>query len=828
MTNFFRILSITICSVFYPLIVTLYDLFYDLASTRLLTTDQIQSFSRNIYVLISVVMLFAFAIKAIESIINPDLLLDSKKGFSSIIKRAIIAMALIVIIPFAFNYFYKFQSQVLEKNLIEKVLVGMQIDSGANVSKTSKAGQVLASTAISTVLYPSSDEVETSSESLAKNYNKMVEKDISKIDKVADGINEKSGDDEYVLHFDWFIAIIFGGGLVYLFFLFCIDTATRLVKMAFLELTAPVSIMIYIYSGDDSLKKWFKEVTGTALSVFVRIAALSLVIYMMSLLPDFIDNTFKNSDHSGLAKILIIMGLLIFVKEAPKLIEKMFGISIPSKGGIKGRLGSMAGVGGLAQKLWSGAKGLLPAAAIAGAGLAGAGIGGIASKLGNKFGMSNKAQEIKDKFNGTKVGQLTQKAGSGISKLGNAVSPHLKNAGNIMKSGVKAGGVIKGTQEAIKAANNSGARQMAKMQRQSINDKAKHDKLFEDIGIDPEYNTVSDVKSAISNHQNSMDKASINTTAKTNLKNLTAANSRKALTNQMKTSADNISTKLLGARDNATSPALKQKLENLDNSFKSGSISTKDFINELKNLSSNGYISESTAKSIAGDVDTILNTAAATGLTSSVLDGDNIKVSQIASANKAVERSAESAKKLYDASYEKSSDFEKQQMDMYMESAGIIDSANAKSVKKGNSTYKSESGYANPSLMSGNNDQGSSNSNNPLPNANTNSNSSQTSNSNTNSVTPSGYTRTENGVFVPNDDFFESRVQDRSNESNYESSIPTTSDQKNDRIRRNEDRMRELNNKPHMTDDDRREFNELQRENESLYREITDLGGSNE
>lgn len=55
----------------------------------------------------------------------------------------------------------------------------------------------------------------------------------------------------------------------------------------------------------------------------------------------------------GLTKIFVIIAVLQIVKKIPDIINTIFGTHIQSRGGIKGRLGEMAGIGGIAQKAWT-------------------------------------------------------------------------------------------------------------------------------------------------------------------------------------------------------------------------------------------------------------------------------------------------------------------------------------------------------------------------------------------------------------------------------------------------------------------------------------------
>ena len=86
----------------------------------------------------------------------------------------------------------------------------------------------------------------------------------------------------------------------------------------------------------------------------------------------------------GITKLLVIIAMLQLVKKLPELINTIFGTNIKTKGGIKGRLGEMAGIGGIAQKAWSslgaGARNL----AKAGLTLPAAGAAAIADKYYQK------------------------------------------------------------------------------------------------------------------------------------------------------------------------------------------------------------------------------------------------------------------------------------------------------------------------------------------------------------------------------------------------------------------------------------------------------------
>ena len=375
MKGLLRKLAINLCTPIYQLIPQIYNIFYILSNHRFFEDDTIDRLSSNIYVLVSVVMLFAFSANILAAIVNPDLMNDKKKGVGAMFKRAIIGLALIVIIPFAFDEAYVIQREVVSKNLIEKVVVGVNYDSG----ECTNGGQVIAGTLIASVLYPSDDEVQINAD-IQEYYETMVKTDIKAISKVENHINitkDSTSKDEdylwtnngedYAFTFDGLIALVAGLVCCYLLLTFAIDMAVRIFKLAFLELTVPIIVIAYMSAGDDILKKWFKETLRTFLDVFVRIACMAFFIFLVGHLDGFLNNI---ADAANLAetdcevknfgiidmfflKVLLIIGMLIFVKQIPDFVNKVFGVSIQSKGGIKGRLGEMAVGGKLAQGAWN-------------------------------------------------------------------------------------------------------------------------------------------------------------------------------------------------------------------------------------------------------------------------------------------------------------------------------------------------------------------------------------------------------------------------------------------------------------------------------------------
>lgn len=449
MEGLFRKIAIYLCKPIYCLIVYMYKIFYNIATTRFLQSEIVQEISANIYTLVSVVMLFAFSVTILSAIVNPDLLSDGKKGVKAVFKRAIIALMLIVVIPFAFDELYKIQETIMKNSLIEKIVVGIEYNCNSSDKSKCEAGgnggQVIAGTLMSAVLYPDDEMADADgnvnvSVSVSEYYSKMIAEDLPKyIGAVAKNINATainpenaniSNDEAYAFKFNGLIAIVVGLVTVYILVIFAIDVAVRVFKMAFMELTAPISIVSYVAAGDKILSSWFKELGKTYAELFVRVAAIAFYLFLVSNLSSFMEQ-FKNSDWTLVLKAFLMVGMLIFAKQVPDMIGKIFGVEIKSQGGIAGRLGNMAGVGKVAQNAWKGLTNVAKATPL----LAGAGIGALAGKgvdllgrAGGKFAKTGLGQKINGNAVVQKIKSAAGNASSKVSGFGSKAMTGVKNA----------------------------------------------------------------------------------------------------------------------------------------------------------------------------------------------------------------------------------------------------------------------------------------------------------------------------------------------------------------------------------------------------------------
>lgn len=160
-----------------------------------------------------------------------------------------------------------------------------------------------------------------------------------------------AGKNRYIFAYMPFVSAVVPFIFVFILLSFTIDVAVRAVKLAVLRLIAPIPIISYMDpkgSKDSSFNSWVKTLTSTYLDLFIRLAVIYFVIY---LIQDMIVNGIVINVGSGvlgiLSMIIIWIGLFIFAKQAPKFIKQVLGMK-DDGGKLFGNLGAALGIGAAA------------------------------------------------------------------------------------------------------------------------------------------------------------------------------------------------------------------------------------------------------------------------------------------------------------------------------------------------------------------------------------------------------------------------------------------------------------------------------------------------
>ncbi|MBR2828464.1 MAG: hypothetical protein IKE70_04460 [Bacilli bacterium] len=163
-------------------------------------------------------------------------------------------------------------------------------------------------------------------------------------------INLFSGTKRYVFAYMPIIPTIVAIVFVFILASFTIDVAVRSIKLAILRLIAPIPLVSYLDpkgSKDGSFNSWVKTLTSTYLDLFIRLAVILFVIFIIQ---DTIVNGIVIRTADGLlghiSLILIWIALFIFAKQAPNFLKQALGFKGDSKFSLFGGLGEIVGAAG--------------------------------------------------------------------------------------------------------------------------------------------------------------------------------------------------------------------------------------------------------------------------------------------------------------------------------------------------------------------------------------------------------------------------------------------------------------------------------------------------
>ena len=388
----FRILFL-IDNVVYWFIPILYKLLLYLSSVDLVSNStSIQGLIQRIYILVGVFMLFKLSFSVMNYIVNPDAFSDQSKGFSNLVRRVVIALALLVSIPWIFEEAYVIQGKILQSGLLPRLVLGESVDysdGGGNdyleetIDTSARDVQFLMFGPFFSLNYDSSDlsECKPTVDNPSKHIlgtNGMAS-DKACLDKVASlmdddddvvssGVNLKdffryddggkiqderkfssfggltawsTSDGDFAINYLPIISTICGGYLVFLLLSFCIDIAGRIIRLLFLQILSPVAVISSIdpTSSGDRLKDWAKECFKVWLTLFIRLLIIFLIIQLVRVVTDTIfsgtagiaTEGFSNEKGVGARPwiyVFLILGIFSAAKKIPELIEKATGLKM--------------------------------------------------------------------------------------------------------------------------------------------------------------------------------------------------------------------------------------------------------------------------------------------------------------------------------------------------------------------------------------------------------------------------------------------------------------------------------------------------------------------
>jgi len=338
-------IGISIVSSIYYVAAAAFEIFMALADGTLLDSIDINKLVSNFYVVIGVVMLFVVAFSMLKGMVNPD---DAKQG-TSVVKKIIINLVtsavIMAVLPSIFAFAYDFQESFIYRyNPIGKFFGygGLNDKTSSSIDEIKKGAYQITNgifTAFFNVNIEECGDGISVEECQGDIYS---EKDVSLLDAMTQVDNAESGFYIYPsfaepvvmdrIDFNILISLLAGLIVCYVAFSFCIDMAIRLVKLVFYQIIAPIPVFLRIIPNgkiSGTFGDWMKITLSCYLEVYIRIFTFYFCVYLCNAMLDspFFTNLNERGFFIGLlSKAFVLVGILIFIKQAPKLLGEITGI----------------------------------------------------------------------------------------------------------------------------------------------------------------------------------------------------------------------------------------------------------------------------------------------------------------------------------------------------------------------------------------------------------------------------------------------------------------------------------------------------------------------
>lgn len=389
--NFFRAFFAILDRIGYFFLGGIFNIFFTVANADFFQSDVINTFYSRIQMILGILMIFRISITLLQIILNPDMFKDKQKGAGSLIKRiALMLVMLTLIVPLnisdtngnplneqfksngiLFGFLYQFQNSVVDDNVLGKLILGSNTanttenEGGVELPGMSAVGDVITAEVAKAFITPASSdgstEITEANYETAASCPDVVDSYFSPLvssGALLDHVNDTcdNSGEVYAFSYTGFGGIVCAIVMTIIIIGFTLDIAVRAIKLALLRLIAPVPIISYISPGqekDGAFGNWVKTLTSTYLGLFIRLIIIYFGIYLIIMLREGTLVVWPETESvltSALAKIFIIIGILVFMKDAPKFFQDMLGIKGDGKlfSGIGTMLGAgIAGVGAI-------------------------------------------------------------------------------------------------------------------------------------------------------------------------------------------------------------------------------------------------------------------------------------------------------------------------------------------------------------------------------------------------------------------------------------------------------------------------------------------------
>ena len=337
-------------SIIFSFIGWVYQLFLILSRATIIDDSVATQLVRRIYSIIGVVALFMLTYGMLRKMVNPDA--KDKESLGKTVINIVKAIILLAIVPSLFTYAFRIQTAVLNKNTIGKIILGADGSHSNGVTNPNelieKGGVSLSHGIFDAFIFPAkgheADAVVNGMPLEGENGVKKQAEDDESFTLFMHKDMIEAIDNDTVTYY-WGVSTAAGIFVIYILISYCLSLGFRVVKLAFYEVMAPVCIIASILpSQKEMLNRWIKATLQTFAEVFIRVAVLYFMVYVINLVAISVGNGTLFGDVEGgllkgLAQAMVFMGVVTFMKSAPDLISKLTGLDSGSMSlGIKDQL----------------------------------------------------------------------------------------------------------------------------------------------------------------------------------------------------------------------------------------------------------------------------------------------------------------------------------------------------------------------------------------------------------------------------------------------------------------------------------------------------------
>lgn len=299
----------------------------------------------RVYVILGIFMLFKVTISLITYLVNPDKINDKEQGVGKLTSRVITVLIMLIGLPTFFSLMTEAQNKLLP--VVPRVIIGT-----ANKLSSEDVSGISSNMAL-TMIQGFAHVKDGCSNTPVENLSGF----LAHINDSCESSEGSTQGNSKAYAYDYLpiISTITGVIMIYVVFSLCLSVTIRAFKLIILRSIAPIPVLSYIdpkSSKDGPFAAWTKTFFSTWAELFINLGIIYFIVYIIDYMLS--GDAYKQFFTKGMLAIdgvfflaFIIIGLLMFAKQAPKFTLDALGIK--SKGNFARMLGMGAtaiGMGG--------------------------------------------------------------------------------------------------------------------------------------------------------------------------------------------------------------------------------------------------------------------------------------------------------------------------------------------------------------------------------------------------------------------------------------------------------------------------------------------------